>query len=154
MDKTRQIPSALTLQWEQEALSQKIPYTEFGNFLKMKERLYRQSVEEKKERPQIFANAARNRLTEYGNSYVLDYFLKIPPVERTCKLARFTMEELQKKLSNGFADDEQRQNFLQDRERWFTHLKSRMKELRISKETLDSFGLSWKAAKSFAYQVV
>ena len=29
MDKTRQIPSALMLQWEQEALSQKIPYTDF-----------------------------------------------------------------------------------------------------------------------------
>ena len=153
MDK-KQIPSALMLQWELEAIKQNIPCTEFTNFIRMKQERYWQSVEEKKQRPQIFANSARNRLTEYGNSYVLDYFLNIPAVERTCKLARFTMEELQKKLANGFADDEQRQNFLQDRERWFTHLKSRMKELRISKETLESFGLSWKAAKSFAYQVV
>ena len=111
MDKTRQIPSALMLQWEQEALSQKIPYTEFGNFIKMKERLYWQSVEEKKERPQIFANAARNKLTEYGNKVALDYFLAIPLVERVCKMAKYDLDELQRKLSRGFADAEQKENF-------------------------------------------
>lgn len=154
MDKQRQIPSALTLQWEQEALSQKIPYTEFGNFIKMKERLYWQSVEEKKERPQIFANAARNKLTEYGNKVALDYFLAIPLVERVCKFAKFDLEELQRKLSRGFEDETQKENFLFEREHWFMHLKERMKDLRISKETLQSFGLDWKVCKSFYYQAI
>lgn len=154
MDKTRQIPSALMLQWEQEALSQKIPYTEFGNFIKMKERLYWQSVEEKKERPQIFANAARNKLTEYGNKVALDYFLAIPLVERVCKMAKYDLDELQRKLSRGFADAEQKENFIWERDYWFMRLKEKMKDLRISKETLLSFGFDFKAAKSFAYQTI
>ena len=112
MDKVREIPSALMLQWEQEAMEQKVSLHGLKDFIRMKERLYWQSVEEKKERPQIFANSARNKLTEYGNSYVLDYFLQIPIVERTCKLARFDMEDLQKKLSNGFVSEEQKENFL------------------------------------------
>lgn len=152
MDKVRQIPSSLMLQWEEEAMEQKVSYLDFGNFIKMKERLYWQSLEIKKERPQIYANAARNKLTEYGNSYVLEYFLQIPVVERTCKLARFDMEELQKKLLSGFVSEEQKQNFLFEREHWFMHLKERMKDLRISKETMESYGLSWKSAKTFYYQ--
>ena len=154
MDKTRQIPSSLMLQWEQEALSQKIPYTEFGNFLKMKKRLYWQSVEEKKERPQIFANAARNKLTEYGNKVALDYFLAIPLVERVCKKAKYDLDELQRKLSRGFADAEQKENFIWERDYWFMRLKEKMKENRISKETLESFGLNWKECKTFAYKTL
>ena len=154
MDKTRQIPSALTLQWEQEALSQKIPYTEFGNFIKMKENNYWQSLESKEETPQIFANAARNKLTEYGNKVVLDYFLCIPLVERICKFAKYDLDEMQKKLSHGFADAEQKENFIWEREHWFMRLKEKMKEHRISKETLQSFGLDWKVCKAFAYQTL
>lgn len=154
MDKQRQIPSALTLQWEQEALSQKIPYTEFGNFIKMKENNYWQSLESKEETPQIFANAARNKLTEYGNKVVLDYFLGIPLVERICKLAKYDLDEMQKKLSHGFADAEQKENFIWERDHWFMRLKEKMKENRISKETLESFGLNWKECKTFAYQTL
>ena len=154
MDKTRQIPSALMLQWEQEALSQKIPYTEFGNFIKMKERLYWQSLSTTKERPAIFANDARNKLTEYGNKVALDYFLAIPLVERVCKFAKFDLEELQRKLSRGFEDETQKENFIWERDHWFMRLKEKMKELRISKETLLSFGFDFKAAKSFAYQTI
>lgn len=154
MDKTRQIPSDLMLQWEQEALSQKIPYTEFGNFIKMKERLYWQSVEEKKECPQIFANAARNKLTEYGNKIALENILAIPLVERVCKLAKFDLEELQRKLSRGFGDETQKENFIRERDHWFARLKEKMNENRISKETLESFGLNWKECKTFAYQTI
>ena len=154
MDKQRQIPSALTLQWEQEALSQKIPYTEFGNFIKMKENNYWQSLESKEETPQIFANAARNKLTEYGNKVVLDYFLGIPLVERICKFAKYDLDEMQKKLSHGFADAEQKENFIWEREHWFVRLKEKMKEHRISKEVLESFGLDWKQCKTFAYQTL
>lgn len=153
MDK-KQIPSALMQQWEQEALSQKIPYTEFGDFLKMKERLYLQSAEEKKERPQIFANAARNKLTDYGNKVALEHFLAIPLVERVCKFARFDLEELQRKLSRGFEDEAQKENFIWEREHWFMRLKEKMKENRISKETLESFGLDWKNCRAFAYQTI
>ena len=153
MDK-QQIPSALTLQWEQEAIEQKIPYTEFGNFIKMKENNYRQSLGSKEETPQIFANAARNKLTEYGNKVVLDYFLGIPLVERICKFAKYDLDEMQKKLSHGFADAEQKENFIYEREHWFMRLKEKMKEHRISKEVLESFGLDWKQCKTFAYQTL
>ena len=154
MDKTKKIPSALMLQWEQEALSQKIPYTEFGNFIKMKERLYWQSLSTTKEQPQIFANDARNKLTEYGNKVALEHFLAIPLVERVCKLAKFDLEELQRKLSRGFEDETQKKNFIWERDYWFMRLKEKMKENRISKETLESFGLNWKECKTFYYQTI
>ena len=102
----------------------------------------------------IFTNNARNKLTEYGNKVALDKLLSIPEVERTCKFAKFDMEELQKNLSHGFATEWQKEMFLSRRNFWFSHLKERMRDLRISKETLESFGLSWKAVKSFAYQTI
>ena len=142
MDKTKQIPSSLMQQWESEALSQKIPYTEFGNFIKMKERLYWQSLSTTKERPAIFANDARNKLTEYGNKVALETLLAIPLVERVCKFAKFDLEELQRKLSRGFEDETQKENFIWERDYWFMRLKEKMKENRISKETLESFGLN------------
>ena len=154
MDKTRQIPSALMLQWEQEALSQKIPYTEFGNFIKMKERLYWQSLSTTKERPAIFANDARNKLTEYGNKVALETLLSIPDVDRACKFAKFDYEDLKEKLSHGFANAEQKESFIFERDHWFMRLKEKMKEFRISKEVLESFGLSWKDCKTFAYQAI
>lgn len=154
MDKTRQIPSALMLQWEQEALSQKIPYTEFGNFIKMKERLYWQSLSTTKERPAIFANDARNKLTDFGQKVALDTLLSIPMVERVCKFARFDFEDLKDELSRGFKDESQKLSFLERRDNWFMRLKEKMKDLRISKETLLSFGLDFKSAKSFAYQAI
>ena len=154
MDKVREIPSDLMLQWEQEAMEQKVSLHGLKDFIRMKERLYWQSVEEKKERPQIFANAARNKLTEYGNKVVLDYFLCIPLVERICKFAKYDLDEMQKKLSHGFADAEQKENFIWEREHWFMRLKEKMKEHRISKEVLKSFGLDWKQCKTFAYQTL
>ena len=141
-------------QWESEALSQKIPYTEFGSFIKMKERLYWQSLSTTKERPAIFANDARNKLTEYGNKVALEHFLTIPLVERVCKFAKFDLEELQRKLSRGFEDETQKENFIWERDHWFMRLKEKMKDLRISKEALESFGLNWKECKTFAYQTI
>ena len=148
------IPSSLIQQWENEALQQKIPYTEFGNFLRMKERNYLQSQERKNQTEKVFANDARNKLTEYGNKVALETLLSIPEVERACKFARFDFDELKRKLSRGFADAEQKENFLFEREHWFMRLKDKMKDLRISKETLQSFGLDFKAAKSFYYQAI
>lgn len=154
MDKVREIPSALMQQWEQEAIEQKIPYTEFGTFLKMKENDYLQSLSTTKETPKIFANDARNKLTWTGNKVALDHLLSIPMVDRVCKFAKYEFEELQGKLSHGFADAEQKENFLCERDHWFMRLKEKMKDLRISKETLQSFGLDWKACKSFAYLAI
>lgn len=154
MDETVKVPSGLLLRWEREALKEKVSLHGLKEFVRMKERLWRESLAAKEERPQVFANAARNKLTAYGNKVALEHFLKIPVVERTCRMARMDMETLQRKLSGGFVSDEQKRNFLSEREQWFAHLKERMKDLRISKETLETFGLSWKAAKSFAYQAV
>lgn len=148
------IPSALIERWEREAMEQKVSRYEIVNFMRTKERLYRQSIERSEPKEKVFTNDARNRLTEYGNKVVVNYFLAIPAEERTCKLCRYDMEELQRKLSQGFANEQQKENFLSEREHWFMHLKERMKDLRMSKETLESFGLSWKTLKSFAYQTI
>lgn len=155
MEKKRNnIPSHILEKWETEAFLQKIPYTEFGTFIKMKEKRYLQSIEDKKECPQIFANDARNKLTDFGQEIALKTLLTIPEIERTCKFARFDFEELSKTLAKGFRSDEQKENFLNQRKIWFSHLKDRMRDLRISKETLKSFGLDWNAAKRFAYQTI
>lgn len=102
----------------------------------------------------IFANDSRNKFTEYGNSVALKYLLSIPEVERAIKFASFDFEDLKESLKKGFATEEQKQNFLMRRSCWFSHLKDRMRELKISKETLQSFGFDWKAAKSFAYRTI
>ena len=154
MEQTKEIPSSLMQQWEQEAIDQKIPYTEFGNFLKMKEQNYWQAQSTRKVSQPIFANDARNKLTEYGNKVALDTLLSIPMVERAAKFARFDFEDLKDELSRGFKDESQKLSFLERRDNWFMRLKEKMKDLRISKETLLSFGFDFKAAKSFAYQTI
>lgn len=154
MKEFQDIPSALIQQWEREAIDQKLPYTEFGNFLKMKEQNYWQSLEVREERKEIFANDARNKLTEYGNKVALETLLSIPMVERAAKFSRFDFEDLKDELSRGFKDEAQKLSFLERRDNWFMRLKEKMKDLRISKETLLSFGFDFKAAKSFAYQTI
>jgi len=153
MESTKTIPSHILEKWEREAIDQRIPYTEFGGFLKMKERQYWQSLEEDRQQP-IFANAAHNKLTQYGNKVALDTLLQIPVIERVCKFARFDLEEMQKRLSNGFANTEQKDMFLMQREHWFMRLKEKMKDFRISKEVLAMNGLNWNECKSFAYQTL
>ena len=154
MKDSKIIPPALMQQWEQEAIYQKIPYTEFGNFLKMKEQNYWQSQSTRKVSQPIFANDARNKLTEYGQRVALETLLSIPIVERVCKFARFDFEDLKEELSHGFKDEAQKLSFLERRDNWFMRIKENMKDLRISKETLLSFGFDFKAAKSFAYQTI
>ena len=148
------IPSDILEMWEREAIDQKIPYTEFGNFLKMKEQNYWQSQSTRKVSQPIFANDARNKLTDFGQKVALDTLLSIPMVERAAKFARFDFEDLKDELSRGFKDESQKLSFLERREHWFMRLKEKMKDLRISKETLLSFGFDFKAAKSFAYQTI
>lgn len=146
------IPSSLIERWEQEAIDQKVSVYEIGNFMKCKERLYLATFSKKEPEKKVFANDARNRLTEYGNSLVLKELLSMPQNERTCKIARVKFEDLRAKLSKGFVSEDQRQNFIKERSAWFLRLKEQMKELRISKETLELYGLDWKSVKSFAYQ--
>ena len=154
MNKVREIPSAVLERWEREAIAQKLPYTEFGSFLKMKEQNYWQSQSTKKVSQPIFANDARNKLTDFGQKVALETLLSIPMVERVCKFARFDYEEMQEEISNGFKSEAQKVYFLDRREHWFLRLKEKMKELRISKETLESYGLSLKTATAFAYQTL
>ena len=154
MKEFQDIPSALIQQWEREAIAQKLPYTEFGSFLKMKERNYLQSQERKNQTEKVFANDARNKLTAHGQKVALETLRALPIVERVCKFARFDYEEMQEELSHGFKSEAQKLSFLERRDNWFMRLKEKMKDLRISKETLLSFGFDFKAAKSFAYQTI
>ena len=153
MKDLRTIPSHVLEMWEREAIDQKIPYTEFGNFLRMKQRQYEQRQSTKVSEP-IFANDARNKLTDFGQKVALETLLSIPAVERAAKFARFDFEDLKDELSHGFKDEAQKLSFLERRDNWFMRLKEKMKDLRISKETLLSFGFDFKAAKSFAYQTI
>ena len=148
------IPSHILEKWEREAIAQGIPYTEFGNFLKMKQENYWQRNSTTKESPKVFANDARNKLTEYGQKVALETLLAVPLIERVIKFARFDLEDLQERLSHGFVDESQKLSFIQDREHWFLRLKEKMKDFRISKETLQSFGLNWNECKSFSYQTL
>ena len=153
MKEFQDIPSALIERWEQEAIDQRLPYTEYREFLRMKKEKYWQSSK-RESQTAIFTNNARNKLTEYGQKVALDYLLQIPLIERTCKFAKYDLEELQKQLLAGFSSEEQKEMFVTVRDQWFQHLKDRMKELSINKETLESYGLNWKQAKAFAYQTL
>ena len=154
MKEVQEIPSALIERWEREAIAQKLPYTEFGSFLKMKEQNYFQSLERKNQTEKVFTNDARNKLTAHGQKVALETLLAIPCVERVIKFARFDLEELQERLSQGFIDESQKLSFIQDRDNWFLKLKEKMKDFRISKEVLASHGLNWNTAKAFAYQTL
>lgn len=154
MTKDNTIPSHVLEMWEREAIDQKIPYTEFGSFLKMKQEQYWQKSEPKNIQEPIFANAARNKLTEYGQRVALETILSIPMVERVIKFARFDLEDLKDELSHGFNSEQQKLNFIERRDNWFMRLKTKMKDLRLSKEVLAANGLNFNDCKQFAFQVI
>ena len=151
MEKVMIIPSELLESWEEQAIRENIPYTEFAEFIRMKQRRYEQSLQVQDKQEEIFANAAKNKLSEYGNKVALNYLLAIPQIERLCKFAKFDFEDLQElsaKVLKGQADKD---NFLWQLESWYNKLKSDMKEYRLSKETLSSYGLDFKAATNFYF---
>ena len=151
MEKVMIIPSELLESWEEQAIRENIPYTEFAEFIRMKQRQYKESLQTQHKQEGIFANDAKNKLSEYGNKVALAYLLAIPQIERLCKFARFDFEDLQElsaKVLKGQADKD---NFLWQLESWYKKLKSDMKEYRLSKETLLSYGLDFKAATNFYF---
>ena len=153
MEQSTIIPSGLLKSWEEQAIRENIPYTEFAEFIRMKQRRYKESLQTLHKQEGIFANEAKNKLSEYGNKVALNYLLAIPQVERICKFAKFDFEDLQKlqvKVSAGKAD---KANFLWQLESWYKKLKSDMKEYRLSKDTLLSYGLDFKAATNFYFAV-
>lgn len=151
MEKEIVIPSALLKKWEGQAIRENIPYTEFAEFIRMKQRRYEESLQPEKESKSLYTDDAKNKLSEYGNRVALAYLLRIPKTERKIKFARFDFEDLQKqyaKVSKGKADKE---NFIWDLDYWYKKLKADMKEYRWSKETLLSYGLDFKAATKFYF---
>lgn len=148
-----EIPSALTEKWEREAIAQGVSKYEIGNFMKMKAQHFQERQSTKIARPEIYANAARNKFTDYGNEVALQKHLELPEDRRAILNARCKMESLEKKLSQ-IKSAEQRDIFLAERESWFAYLKEKMKDLRISKERLLECGLNWKNAVAFAYRTL
>lgn len=151
MEQSTAVPSKLLKSWEEQAIRENIPYTEFAEFIRMKQRQYEESLQVQDKQEEIFANAAKNKLSEYGNKVALAYLLAIPQIERLCKFARFDFEDLQElsaKVLKGQADKD---NFLWQLESWYKKLKSDMKKHRLSKETLASYGLDFKAATNFYF---
>ena len=151
MEQSTIIPSELLKSWEEQAIRENIPYTEFAEFIRMKQRRYEESLQPEKESKSLYTDDAKNKLSEYGNKVALAYLLRIPKTKRIIKFARFDFEDLQKqyaKVSKGKADKE---NFIWDLDHWYKKLKSDMKEYRWSKETLSSYGLDFKAATKFYF---
>lgn len=148
------IPRCLLEKWEEEALSQRIPYTEFPEFIRMKEKKYWESLQAEKSEERIFANKDRTKLTEHGCKVVLEKVSRMNPIERVCKFARFDLEDMRKQISRGFPNDWEKETFKSFREGWYARLRENMKDFRISKQTLESFGLSWKEVRSFYFQTI
>lgn len=151
MEQSTIIPSELLKSWEEQAIRENIPYTEFAEFIRMKQRRYEESLQPEKESKSLYTDDSKSKLSEYGNKVALAYLLKIPKTERIITFARFHFEDLQKqyaKVSKGKADKE---NFIWDLDYWYKKLKSDMKEYRWSKETLSSYGLDFKAATKFYF---
>lgn len=147
-------PSSLIEKWENEAILQGVSCYEIGNFMKMKEKIWRESLKKLPEEESIYTNASCNRLTEHGNKVVYQKIMEVPTVERIVKIAKFNFENLQRKIKNGFANEVQKDFFLAERDYWFAHLKEMMMLHKISKETLSGFGLNWKECKSLAFLAV
>lgn len=147
--KFNEIPCALIEKWEREAIEQNLPYTEVGEFLKMKEKRWRES-QPKADKPRLYVDSSR-RLTDYGNTFVLSWLLSMPAEARACKVLKVEFEDLK---GRKIKTEEQRANFLLDRQDWFARLKRKMKNLRMSKETLAANGLDWESCKRFAFQAV
>lgn len=145
------IPSDVQKLWEEQAIREHIPYTEFPEFIRTKEREFLRAQEKEQPRPQIYTNETRNKLTAYGQRVALEYILAIPQIERICKFARYDFEDLQilsKKNHTGKADKE---NFLWELDHWYEKLKEDMKKYRISKDTMKCYGLDYKAATKFYF---
>ena len=152
---TESLPSSLIEKWESEAILQGVSVYEIGNFMKMKEKAWRESKRaDVPERESLYTNASCNRLTKHGQKAVYEKLMEIPTVERIVKIARYNFAELQRKMERGFSTDTQKEIFVSEREYWFAHLKSQMKEHRISKETLLQYGLNWNDCKRFAFLTV
>ena len=129
------IPDNLLQKWEREAQSLGVPQDELREFLKARERDFRESTRtpERKQPREFF-------------SWDQD--------ERVCRRAAWDFADLQKRLRKGFKDSEARENFLYQRERWFSHLLRCMREMKISKGKLAHYGLDFRAAQSFAHVAV
>lgn len=83
------------------------------------------------EKPEVFTNSSRNRLTEYGNSLVLEYFRTLPPERR----AKAILCDLPKTYEQGGGE------FITE----FRMLQEKMKIFRWSKEQVqEMFGVSLK----------
>lgn len=59
MEQSTIIPSGLLKSWEDQALRENIPYTEFAEFIRMKQRQYEESLQPAKESKELFANDAK-----------------------------------------------------------------------------------------------
>jgi hypothetical protein len=111
-------------------------------------------LKDKRIMEKIYTDRSRTKLTEYGNKFVLEYFRNMDPVERSCKFARFDMEDMMQQISRGFINEDEKKMFKVLREAWYERLRNNMAKFRISKETLKTFGLDWKEVRSFYFQTI
>lgn len=148
------IPSDVQKLWEEQAIREHIPYTEFPEFIRTKEREYLRAQEKEQPRPQIYTNEAHNALTAYGQRVALEYILAIPQIERICKFAKYDFDELQELHTKVLLGKTDKENFVWQLEHWYKKLKADMKEYRLSKETLLKHGLDYKAATNFYFAAI
>lgn len=130
------IPYKILNRWEREAISLGVPRDELRDFLRSKESEWRESQSEtpKANQPREFFSWSQD--------------------ERICKRALWDFEDLSKRFRKGFKDENAKQNFLDDRKRWFSHLLRVMREMGISKGKLAYYGLDFRAAQNLAHAIV
>lgn len=86
-----------------------------------------------------------------ASSSLKSSYMDLPLPERVASIAFLRFTELKAKAKKGFATADQYDNFICEKDLWFSWLKDAMRINRISKETLAASGLDWKECKSFAY---
>lgn len=121
--------------WEREAVSLGVPADELRDFLKARESEWRES--------QMKTPAKQPR-----------EFFSWPVDERICRRALWDFEDLSKRFRKGFKNESAKQNFLAERDWWFSHLLRVMREMNISKGKLAHYGLDFRAAQNLAHAVV
>lgn len=92
---------------------------------------------------------ANGQLTEHGQKVALNALLAIPFTERKCKYLLWDFEDLQKRAKKNPDED-----FKWAESYWWDYLCNFMKEHKVSKEQMLSYGFDYKAARKFHFLVI
>lgn len=129
------VPYKVLNRWERDAVRLGVPRDELRDFLKARENEWRESHSKTPaKQPQEF--------------------FAWPQEMRICKRALWEFEDLMKRFRKGFKNESAKQNFIAERDWWFSHLLRVMREMNISKGKLAYYGLDFRAAQNLAHAIL